>query len=120
MFDTLSLGASAILSKSTRLPDFVSGWSQTYVLTKSGDYIAPNSIKFDNKSFNFTCPGPSWLTGISTKYDTDLKARRFKFQCSFFENSSGGLISKTVEKCNSKGWDNALYQNGVSTCGANQ
>lgn len=118
VFDTLSLKASTILSQSTRLATFTSGWSQTYVLTKTGDYIAPNSIKVDNKSFNFMCPGHSFLTGISTKYENGV--RRFKFACSFFEDGQGKLISKTFASCNAKGWDNALYKDGASTCTASQ
>lgn len=97
---------------------FTSGWSQAYKLTKTGDYIAPNAIKIDNRSFNFTCPGHSFLTGMSTKYEGG--ARRFKFQCTFFENAQGKLVSKTVASCNSKGWDNELLKNGTSTCTANQ
>ncbi len=116
---SLTSEAASILSTSKRLNLFVSGWSQTYVLKQSGDYIAPNAITVDNKSFNFSCPGPSFLVGLQTEYKNGV--RRFRFACHFFEDAKGNLVSTTQTKCNAKGWDNNLLQNtGKSACTANQ
>ena len=103
---------------STRLKTYYSPWSQTYKTTQTGDPVAPEKIDIDNKSFNFTCPGGSFLTGIGTYYENNV--RRFQFACTFFENAQGKLMTKTISKCNSQNWDNAPQSAGKSTCTATQ
>lgn len=106
--------SAGYLLRTKRLNMFVSGWSQDFIKTQAWDNISPNSIKVDNNSFKFLCPGGSFLVGLETKYEN--KVRRFRFACSFYETAQGKLIRKTVEKCNSKDWDNKAHDPGKSAC----
>lgn len=113
-----SLSYAGTLTKSKRLQTYFSGWSQDYIQGQGMDYISPISITVNNKSFNFMCPGGSFLQGMESYYQDGF--RRFRFACSFFDNSQGKPVTKSFAKCNSKGWDNTVYNPGKSTCTTKQ
>ncbi len=105
------LKAETLVRSKTRAL-FVTGWAQSATQSQTTRELVP-----DKNTFNFTCPGQSFLVGFDTNWDG---VRHFRFTCAFYENSSGKLASKTAEQCDAKDWDNAFYAKGDASCPAEQ